>query len=51
MLIGDGASDRMAASVADVVFAKGSLAEWCATAGVVCTPFDTLIDVRRSLCG
>jgi 2-hydroxy-3-keto-5-methylthiopentenyl-1-phosphate phosphatase len=50
VLIGDGASDRPAASLADVVFAKGSLASWCSTAGVTCTPFATLDDVRQALC-
>ena len=50
VLIGDGASDRQAALLADVVFAKGSLASWCAGAAVGCTPFDCLDDVRRVLC-
>jgi 2,3-diketo-5-methylthio-1-phosphopentane phosphatase len=50
VLIGDGASDRQAALVADVVFAKGSLAAWCSTSGVTYTRFDTLDDVRRVLC-
>jgi 2-hydroxy-3-keto-5-methylthiopentenyl-1-phosphate phosphatase len=49
VLIGDGASDRHAALVADVVFAKGSLALWCASAGVTFTPFEGLDDVRRAL--
>ena len=51
VLIGDGASDRKAALLADVVFAKGSLASWCATFGVACIPFETLGDVRRILFG
>ncbi len=50
VLIGDGASDRQAALLADVVFAKGPLASWCAGAAVGCTPFDGLDDVRRALC-
>ena len=50
MLIGDGTSDRHAALVADVVFAKDSLAAWCDSAGVTYTPFDGLDDVRRVLC-
>jgi 2,3-diketo-5-methylthio-1-phosphopentane phosphatase len=49
VLVGDGASDRKAALVADVVFAKGSLASWCAAFGVECTPFETLGDVHRTL--
>jgi len=51
MLIGDGASDRKAALLADIVFAKGPLASWCAAFGVACTPFETLSDVQRILFG
>ena len=51
VLIGDGASDRKAALLADVVFAKGPLASWCAVFGVACTPFDTLGDVHGMLFG
>jgi 2,3-diketo-5-methylthio-1-phosphopentane phosphatase len=51
VLIGDGASDRKAALLADVVLAKGPLASWCAAFGVVCTPFETLDDVHRMLLG
>ncbi|MEX2100364.1 MAG: MtnX-like HAD-IB family phosphatase [Acidimicrobiia bacterium] len=49
VLVGDGISDRKAALLADVVFAKGSLASWCAVADVTYVPFDTLDDVRRAL--
>jgi 2-hydroxy-3-keto-5-methylthiopentenyl-1-phosphate phosphatase len=49
MLIGDGASDRKAALLADVVFAKGALESWCSAFGVECIPFDTLADVHRVL--
>jgi 2-hydroxy-3-keto-5-methylthiopentenyl-1-phosphate phosphatase len=49
VLIGDGASDRKAALLADVVFAKDSLAEWCTAFGVVMLPFTTLDDVRTAL--
>jgi 2-hydroxy-3-keto-5-methylthiopentenyl-1-phosphate phosphatase len=51
VLIGDGASDRKAALLADVVFAKGPLASWCARFGVPCHRFETLADVRRALFG
>jgi 2-hydroxy-3-keto-5-methylthiopentenyl-1-phosphate phosphatase len=51
VLVGDGASDRKAALLADVVLAKGPLASWCATFGVACTPFETLGDVHRVLFG
>ena len=49
VLVGDGTSDRKAALLADVVFAKGSLAEWCAASGVPYVPFTTLDDVRYAL--
>jgi 2-hydroxy-3-keto-5-methylthiopentenyl-1-phosphate phosphatase len=49
MLIGDGASDRKAALLADVVFAKDALASWCGGFGVEYIPFDTLTDVQRML--
>jgi len=51
VLIGDGTSDRKAALLADVVFAKGPLASWCGMFDVACTPFDTLGDVRAMLIG
>jgi 2-hydroxy-3-keto-5-methylthiopentenyl-1-phosphate phosphatase len=51
VLVGDGASDRKAALLADVVLAKGPLASWCAAFGVDCTPFETLGDVHRMLFG
>ena len=49
MLIGDGASDRKAALLADVVFAKGALASWCAGFGIDHIEFDALADVHRTL--
>jgi 2-hydroxy-3-keto-5-methylthiopentenyl-1-phosphate phosphatase len=49
VLVGDGASDRKAALLADVVFAKGELAGWCARNGVACRRFETLDDVRAAL--
>ena len=50
-LVGDGISDRKAAALADVVFAKGPLARWCRLAGVPVVEFDTLADVREALVG
>jgi len=49
VLVGDGASDYKAALLADVVFAKGTLAAWCARQGVAFAPFSTLADVRAAL--
>jgi 2,3-diketo-5-methylthio-1-phosphopentane phosphatase len=49
VLVGDGASDRQAALVADIVFAKDELADWCDASGLGFTRFETLDDVRRTL--
>ena len=50
VFVGDGVSDRKAALLADVLFAKGRLAEWCELAGVEHVPFESLADVQRALC-
>jgi 2-hydroxy-3-keto-5-methylthiopentenyl-1-phosphate phosphatase len=49
VLVGDGASDRKAALLADRVFAKGALAGWCEAAGVDAEAFESLADVARAL--
>jgi 2,3-diketo-5-methylthio-1-phosphopentane phosphatase len=49
VLVGDGTSDRKAALLADVVFAKGALARWCSRNGVAFVPFETLAEVREAL--
>jgi 2-hydroxy-3-keto-5-methylthiopentenyl-1-phosphate phosphatase len=49
MLIGDGASDRKAALLADVVFAKDALASWCGSFGIDYVAFETLADVHLVL--
>jgi len=51
VLVGDGASDRKAAALADVVIAKGSLRAWCDAFGVAHQPFETLADDRTLLLG
>jgi HAD superfamily phosphoserine phosphatase-like hydrolase len=48
-LVGDGASDVKGAAVADAVFAKDDLADWCESHGVVFERFLRLADVHRSL--
>jgi HAD superfamily phosphoserine phosphatase-like hydrolase len=50
VFVGDGISDRKAALLADVLFAKGRLAEWCEFSGVEFESFDTLADVHSLLC-
>jgi 2-hydroxy-3-keto-5-methylthiopentenyl-1-phosphate phosphatase len=50
VFVGDGTSDRKAALLADVLFAKGRLAEWSEFSGVEHIPFDTLADVYDALC-
>jgi 2,3-diketo-5-methylthio-1-phosphopentane phosphatase len=47
--VGDGWSDRCAAKAADVVFARGSLADHLTDEGVDYVPFDDLADVREGL--
>jgi 2-hydroxy-3-keto-5-methylthiopentenyl-1-phosphate phosphatase len=49
VMVGDGTSDRKAALLAEVVFAKGPLARWCAANRVEFVPFETLGDVRATL--
>jgi 2-hydroxy-3-keto-5-methylthiopentenyl-1-phosphate phosphatase len=51
VLVGDGVSDRKAALLADVVFAKAELAAWCREAGVAFSPFETLAEVHEVLLG
>ncbi len=51
VMVGDGTSDRKAALLADVVFAKGLLARWCDGAGVRYVPFDELAEVHAALLG
>jgi len=47
--VGDGNADRCMAGVADVLFARGRLLEWCRDAGIACTPFETLHPVAARL--
>jgi 2-hydroxy-3-keto-5-methylthiopentenyl-1-phosphate phosphatase len=49
VMVGDGVSDVKAAAEADVVFAKGYLAKWCAERGVPFVPFASLVDVHDRL--
>lgn len=45
VFVGDGPSDRYAAHHADVVFAKASLAAWCASHDIPFRPWERLSDV------
>jgi len=47
--VGDGSSDRYGALYADVVFAKGHLAETCAREDIPFVPWASFDDVRRQL--
>jgi 2-hydroxy-3-keto-5-methylthiopentenyl-1-phosphate phosphatase len=49
--IGDGYSDRCAAELADLVFARRGLAEWMDERGLPYEPFEDFFDVTRSLDG
>jgi len=50
VFVGDGISDRKAALLVDVLFAKGRLAEWCELSGVEHVPFESLAEVHSALC-
>jgi 2-hydroxy-3-keto-5-methylthiopentenyl-1-phosphate phosphatase len=47
--VGDGNADRCSARVADLVFARGRLLDWCRRTGLPCQPFETLDDVAERL--
>ena len=47
--IGDGATDRCPAQVADVVFATGFLAHFCEAQHIPFIPFETFDDVVREM--
>lgn len=47
IFIGDGLSDRASAEVADEVFAKRYLAEYCRTRGIACHEFQTFADILQ----
>jgi 2-hydroxy-3-keto-5-methylthiopentenyl-1-phosphate phosphatase len=47
--VGDGNADRCMAGVADVLFARGRLLDWCRGAGIPCRPFETLDTVADCL--
>lgn len=49
VFVGDGLSDRYAAAHATTVFAKASLAEYCADRAIAHTRFDTLGDIAACI--
>lgn len=51
IFIGDGLSDRASAEVADQVFAKRYLAEYCHTRGIACHEFQTFADILNHFQG
>jgi 2,3-diketo-5-methylthio-1-phosphopentane phosphatase len=49
VFIGDGLSDRAAASAADEVFAKHALAEYCRERGINCHEYQTFNEILKRL--
>lgn len=49
IFIGDGLSDRAAAEIADEVFAKHSLAEYCRERGINCHEYQTFTEILKQL--
>lgn len=49
VFVGDGVSDRRAAPLANRLYAKDRLAEWCDETGLAYVPFTTLADVAAHL--
>jgi 2-hydroxy-3-keto-5-methylthiopentenyl-1-phosphate phosphatase len=47
--VGDGNADRCMARVADVVFARGRLLDWCRKERIACEPFEALDVVAERL--
>ena len=47
--VGDGNADRCMAGVADTLFARGRLLEWCRREALPCTPFETMEPVLELL--
>jgi 2,3-diketo-5-methylthio-1-phosphopentane phosphatase len=47
--VGDGNADRCMAGVADVLFARGRLLDWCRREGIACEPFEDLDVVAARL--
>lgn len=43
--VGDGNADRCMAGVADVLFARGRLRDWCLSRGIACEEFETFAPV------
>jgi len=51
IFVGDGSTDRFAAEVADIVFARGRLLTYCQTKGIPCYPFENFQPVTAQLKG
>ena len=49
IFIGDGSTDRFAAEVADIVFARRRLLRYCQTQGIECYPFEDFHPVTTQL--
>jgi len=51
IFVGDGSTDRFAAEVADIVFARGRLLQYCQRRGITCFPFEDFAPVTTQLKG
>jgi 2-hydroxy-3-keto-5-methylthiopentenyl-1-phosphate phosphatase len=49
IFVGDGSTDRFAAEVADIVFARRRLLSYCRDRGIVCYPFEDFRPVTEKL--
>jgi 2-hydroxy-3-keto-5-methylthiopentenyl-1-phosphate phosphatase len=49
VFIGDGSTDRYAAEVSDIVFARRRLLEYCRAEGIPCYPFETFDPVTEQV--
>lgn len=47
LAVGDGNADRCMAGVADVLYARGRLLDWCTRQGIPCVPFERLEPVAE----
>ncbi len=49
IFVGDGLSDRYAIGLAEIVFAKNQLLDYCRNHDLACRPFETFADIQAAL--